>query len=104
VTTKHFENAARREWWVVHIEAWQRSTLSQRRYCRKHRLTDTTFTRWLRVIADVEVARIRAPNARILAETEHDERRRRCEGRRFKLSETSATRRSRRPGRCMWRR
>ena len=87
MATKHFENAARREWWAVHIEAWQRSGLSQRRYCRTHRLTDTTFTRWLRAIADAEVARIRAQNARILAETEHDERRRRRKGRRFKLSE-----------------
>jgi len=87
VATKHFENAARREWWAVHIEAWQRSGLSQRRYCRTHRLTDTTFTRWLRAIADAEVAKIRVQNARILAETEHDERRRRRKGRRFKLSE-----------------
>lgn len=87
MATKHFENPARREWWAVHIEAWQRSGLSQRRYCRTHRLTDTTFTRWLRAIADVEVAKIRAQNARILAKTEHDERRRRRKGRRFKLSE-----------------
>ena len=87
MATKYFENAARREWWAVHIEAWQRSGLSQRRYCRTHRLTDTTFTRWLRAIADVEVAKIRAQNARILAETEHDDSRRRRKGRRFKLSE-----------------
>jgi hypothetical protein len=71
----------------VHIGAWQRSGLSQRRYCRTHRLTDTTFTRWLRAIADAEVAKIRAQNARILAETERDERRKHRKGRRFKLSE-----------------
>jgi Transposase len=71
----------------MHIEAWQRSGLSQRRYCRTQRLTDTTFTRWPRAIADGEVAKIRAQNARILAETEHEERRRRRKGRRFKLSE-----------------
>jgi hypothetical protein len=87
VASKHFENAARREWWTVHIEAWQRSGLSQRRYCRTHRLTDTTFTRWLRAIADVEVAKIRAQNARILAETELDERRRHRKGRPLRLSE-----------------
>ena len=90
MATKHFENAARREWWAVHIEAWQRSGQSQRRYCRTHRLTDTTFTRWLRAIADAEVAKIRAQNARILAETEHDERRRRRKGRRFKLQYAAA--------------
>ncbi|MBI2714086.1 MAG: IS66 family insertion sequence element accessory protein TnpB, partial [Rhizobiales bacterium] len=87
MATKYFENAARREWWAVHIEAWQRSGLSQRRYCRTHRLTGTTFTRWLRAIADAEVAKIRAQNARILAETERDERRKHRKGRRFKLSE-----------------
>ena len=27
---KHFQNQARREWWSIHIEAWQRSGLSQR--------------------------------------------------------------------------
>ena len=78
--------------------------LSQRRYRRTHHLTDTTFTRWLRAIADVEVAKIRAQNARILAKTEHDERRRRRKGRRFKLSEDKRNRPSRRFGRCMWRR
>ena len=67
--------------------SWQRCGLSQRRYCRAHRLTDTTFTQWLRAIAVVEVARIRAQNARILAETEHDERRRHGKGRQFKLPE-----------------
>jgi hypothetical protein len=75
----------------VHIEAWQRSGLSQCRYCRTHRLTDTTFTRWLRAIADVEVAKIRAQNARILAETERDERKHR-KWRRFKLSEDKRNR------------
>ena len=83
---KHFQNKARREWWLIHIEAWQRSGLSQRRYCRMHRLTDTTFTRWLRAITDAEAAKIRAQNAKILAETERDERRRQRRGRPFKLS------------------
>lgn len=83
---KHFQNKARREWWWIHIEAWQRSGLSQRRYCRIHRLTDTTFTRWLRAITDAEAAKIRAQNAKILAETERDERRRQRRGRPLKLS------------------
>jgi hypothetical protein len=86
VDPKHFENKARREWWAVHIEAWQRSGLSQRRYCRIHHLTGTTFTRWLRAITDAEAAKIRAQNAKILAETERDERRRQRRGRPFKLS------------------
>jgi transposase-like protein len=70
----------------VHIEAWQRSGLSQRRYCRIHRLIGTTFTRWLRTITDAEAAKIRAQNAKIFAETEHDERRRQRRGRPFKLT------------------
>ncbi|WP_445819682.1 IS66 family insertion sequence element accessory protein TnpA [Bradyrhizobium sp. ISRA442] len=37
---KHFQNKARREWWSIHIEAWQRSGLSQRAYCRRHRPGD----------------------------------------------------------------
>jgi hypothetical protein len=86
VGPKHFENKARREWWSIHIEAWQRSGLSQRRYCRIHRLTDTTFTRWLHAITDAEAAKIRAQNAKILAETEHEERRRQRRGRPFKLT------------------
>src|SRR5260370_12927158 len=86
VASKHFKNPARREWWSVHIEAWQRSGLSQRRYCRIHRLTDTTFTRWLRTITDAEAAKIRAQNPKILAETQHDERRRQRRGRPFKLT------------------
>ncbi len=55
--TKHFQNRARREWWSVHIEAWRRSGLSQRRYCAQHRLTETTFVRWLRYLAGEETAR-----------------------------------------------
>ena len=60
--------------------------LSQRRYRRTHHLTDTTFTRWLRAITDAEVAKIRARNVRILAETERDERRKHRKGCRCKLS------------------
>jgi hypothetical protein len=103
VASKHFENGTPRMV-AVHIEAWQRSGLSQRRYCRTHRLTDTTFTRWLRAIADAEVAKIRVQNARILAETERDERRKHRKGRPLRCPKTIAAKRSRRSGRCMWRR
>lgn len=56
--SKHFENTARRSWWSVHVDAWQRSGLSQRRYCRQHRLDTTTFARWLKVLADAESLRL----------------------------------------------
>ncbi len=56
--SKHFENTARRSWWLVHVDAWQRSGLSQRRYCRQHRLDTTTFARWLKVLGDAESLRL----------------------------------------------
>lgn len=55
--SKHFQNKARREWWSIHIEAWRRSGLSRKAYCRRHRLTEGTFTRWLKVLAGEEAAR-----------------------------------------------
>ena len=58
--SKHFENRARREWWSIHIEAWRRSGLSQRAYCRRHRLTGKTFSRWLKVLVDDKVLRAKA--------------------------------------------
>jgi transposase-like protein len=57
VGPKHFQNKARREWWSIHIEAWQRSGLSQRAYCRRHRLDQGTFARWLKALAGEEAAR-----------------------------------------------
>lgn len=62
--TKHFENKARREWWGIHIEAWQRSGLSRRLYCRQHRLNEKTFGRWLAVLEDVQALRTKAALAR----------------------------------------
>lgn len=56
--SKHFENTARHSWWLVHVEAWQRSGLSQRGYCRQHRLDTTMFARWLKVLADAESLRL----------------------------------------------
>lgn len=54
---KHFQNKARREWWSIHIEAWQRSGVSQAEYCRQHRFDEETFTRWLKHLAGEEAAR-----------------------------------------------
>lgn len=62
--SKHFENPARREWWSLHVEAWQRSGLSRRRYCRDQRLCVDTFGRWLIVITDTKTAKIRVETAR----------------------------------------
>ena len=53
----HFQNKARREWWSIHIEAWQRSGVSQAEYCRQHRFDEKTFTRWLKHLAGEEAAR-----------------------------------------------
>jgi Transposase len=79
VGPKHFQNKARREWWSIHIEAWQRSGLSQRRYCAQHRLTETTFVRWLRVLVDANALQI-------TAELQRQERRERRRKRHFRLS------------------
>jgi hypothetical protein len=57
VASKHFENKARRQWWSVHVEAWRRSGLSQSKYCRAHRLTETMFNRWLKSINGAQTAR-----------------------------------------------
>jgi hypothetical protein len=56
--SKHFENKARRSWWLVHVEAWRRSGLSQQRYCRENWLTKRTFGRWLKVLVDAESLRL----------------------------------------------
>lgn len=82
--SKHFENRARREWWSIHIEAWQRSGLSQRAYCRRHRLTAKTFSRWLKVLVDDKVLRAKA----------EIEREKRLERRRRKGKPLSSDRRS----------
>ncbi len=74
-----YGNKAWREWWSVHVEAWQRSGLSQQRYCATHRLSPKTFANWLKVLTDVKALRIQ----RELAREERRERRRR---RRFRLS------------------
>lgn len=55
---------ARLEWWSVHVEAWRRSGLSRRIYCRQHRLTEKTFGRWLVRIEGAEALRAKAELAR----------------------------------------
>jgi hypothetical protein len=55
---------ARLEWWSVHVEAWRRSGLSRRIYCRQHRLTEKTFGRWLARIEGAEALRAKAELAR----------------------------------------
>lgn len=52
------KNRARIAWWQVHIEAWQRSGLSQRGYYREHRLSTDTFAPWLKKLADVNALKI----------------------------------------------
>jgi hypothetical protein len=34
---RHFENKARQSYWVVHVEAGQRSGLTRTEYCRVYR-------------------------------------------------------------------
>jgi hypothetical protein len=48
VGLKHFQNNGRREWWSFHVEACRRSGLVIRKSCRQQRLTDDTFSRWLK--------------------------------------------------------
>jgi transposase-like protein len=60
VGRKRYENRARQTWWSVHIEAWRKSGLSRRSYCRQHRLDQGTFARWLSALVDVETLRIQA--------------------------------------------
>ena len=61
--SKRYGNKALRAWWSIHVEAWRKSGLSRRKYCREHRLCEETFTRWLNVLgaeklrADRELAR-----------------------------------------------
>jgi transposase-like protein len=64
VASTQIKNRARHEWWSVHVEAWRRSGLSRRIYCRQHRLTEKTFGRWLVRIEGVEALRAKAELAR----------------------------------------
>ncbi len=77
--TEYFKNEALRSFWSVHVEAWRRSGLSKRKYCRQHRLSGSTFDRWLRHLIDVEALKIRA-------ELRREERRERLRKKRSPVS------------------
>jgi transposase-like protein len=79
VGTEYFKNEALRSFWSVHVEAWRRSGLSKRKYCRQHRLSGSTFDRWLRHLIDVETLKIRA-------ELRREERRERLRKKRSPVS------------------
>lgn len=84
---KHFQNKARREWWSLHIEAWRRSELGIRKYCRQHRLGENTFRRWLKQLAGEDTARKLAEyQAELRREKRHEERPRTRRRRRFSVS------------------
>lgn len=57
---RHFKNKARQSYWVVHVEAWQRSGLTRTEYCRVHRLAKDTLDRWLKYFAGDDAARKQA--------------------------------------------
>jgi hypothetical protein len=90
VGPKHFQNKARREWWSIHVEAWQRSGVSRKAYCRQHRLDENTFARWLKALAGEESARkLTEYQAELLREKRREQREkglRRHQRRRFSVS------------------
>jgi Transposase len=59
VASCHFDKPGKREWWSVHVEAWQRSGLTQIKYCNAHGLKRGTFARWLNVLTDAKMAKLR---------------------------------------------
>ena len=61
---RYFEHRARRAWWATHLEAWRRSGVSRTEYCRLHRLTKSTFDRWLGALNSLESAREEARKRR----------------------------------------
>ncbi|MET3973469.1 transposase [Bradyrhizobium sp. S3.5.5] len=77
--TEYFKNEARRSFWSVHVEAWRRSGLSKRKYCRQHRLSGSIFDRWLRHLIHAETRKIRA-------ELRREERRERLRKKRSPVS------------------
>jgi transposase-like protein len=64
VGARYFEHKARRAWWATHLEAWRRSGVSRTEYCRLHRLTKSTFDRWLGALNSLESAREEARKRR----------------------------------------
>jgi transposase-like protein len=64
VGARYFEHKARRAWWATHVEAWRRSGVTRTEYCRLHRLTKSTFDRWLSTLNSLESAREEARKRR----------------------------------------
>ena len=61
---RYFEHKARRAWWTTHLEAWRRSGVTRTEYCRLHRLTKSTFDRWLSAVNTLASAREEARKRR----------------------------------------
>src|SRR5262245_43390083 len=59
-----FEHKARRAWWATHLDARRRSGVTRTEYCRLHRLTKSTFDRWLSALNSLESAREEARKRR----------------------------------------
>jgi transposase-like protein len=64
VGARYFEHKARRAWWATHLEAWRRSGVTRTEYCRLHRLTKSTFDRWLSALNSLESVREEARKRR----------------------------------------
>lgn len=43
-------NLGKQQWWLRHVQGWQRSSLSVRDYCACHRLSEPSFYAWRRVL------------------------------------------------------
>ncbi|MGX5803677.1 IS66 family insertion sequence element accessory protein TnpA [Bradyrhizobium sp. Arg314] len=82
---RHFENKARQFWWVVHVEAWQRSGMTRTEYCRVHRLTKDTLDRWLKYFAGNDAARKHAEYQAELRRQKRQEARAKRQKRRARL-------------------
>ena len=52
MVSRVFRIKPKRVYWQTHIEAWQRSGLSQRAYCDGHRIYLRTFRRWLKMFEE----------------------------------------------------
>jgi hypothetical protein len=74
VNLRHYENKARRAFWLVHIRALRQSGLTKARHCRDHQLDTGSFTRWLAQIVGAKEAR---KHPEYQAELRREERRKR---------------------------
>ena len=54
---ERYGNAGRRAWWLVHVEAWRQSGLTQAAYCRKQGLERYAFVKWVKVLNEQETAK-----------------------------------------------